>query len=83
LKSKLLLDDWKDNLLTVNDLLDVNIRRDNSPFLVYLSACGTGRIKNEDIRDDNLHLISGCQLAGFSHVIGTLWEVNDEFCVEV
>jgi hypothetical protein len=38
LKSKLLLDDWKDNPLTVNDLLDVNIRRDNSAFLVYLSA---------------------------------------------
>jgi CHAT domain-containing protein len=27
--------------------------------------------------------MSACQLAGFRHVIGTLWEVNDESCVDM
>lgn len=27
--------------------------------------------------------IGAYQLAGFRHVIGTLWEVNDESCVDI
>jgi hypothetical protein len=30
-----------------------------------------------------IHLVSACQLGAFRHVIGTLWEVNDELCVDV
>ncbi len=33
--------------------------------------------------DENMHLISACQLAGFRHVVGTLWEVNDKLCLEM
>ena len=82
LKSYLLLEDGKSNALTVANLLELNLR-ERSPFLAYLSACGTGRIKGEKFVDENIHLISACQLAGYRHVIGTLWEVKDEICVEI
>jgi len=39
--------------------------------------CGTGEVKNDSLIDEGLHLISACQLAGFRHVIGTLWVVRD------
>jgi hypothetical protein len=81
-KSCLLLEDWEDNPLTVGNLMEMNLR-EHAPFLAYLSACGTGEIRNERFFDENIHLISACQLAGFRHVIGTLWEVNDESCVDM
>jgi tetratricopeptide (TPR) repeat protein len=82
LNSQLLLKDWKDQPLTVAGLLETNIRS-RAPFLAYLSACGTGQIKREELMDESLHLIGAYQLAGFQHVIGTLWEVNDKSCVDV
>ncbi|KAJ4137289.1 hypothetical protein NW768_002871 [Fusarium equiseti] len=82
LKSELRLDDWQTQPLTVADLLDLNLR-ENPPFLAYLSACGTSRIRDQRLLDESPHLISACQLAGFRHVVGTLWEVEDEACVEV
>jgi tetratricopeptide (TPR) repeat protein len=81
-KSHLLLEDGKNDPLTVANLLEMNLR-EYSPFLAYLSACGTGRIKDERFVDESIHLISACQLAGFRHIIGTLWEVNDELCVDM
>jgi CHAT domain-containing protein len=81
-KSHLLLEDGKSDALTVANLLELNLR-ERPPFLAYLSACGTGRIKNEKFVDENIHLISACQLTGYRHVIGTLWEVKDEICVEM
>lgn len=79
-KSYLLLEDA--HPLSVANLLQINIR-EHLPFLAYLSACGTGQIRDERFLDESIHLISGFQLAGFRHVIGTLWEVNDEICVEI
>ncbi|KAI1477568.1 hypothetical protein F4774DRAFT_427186 [Daldinia eschscholtzii] len=81
-QSHLMLADWQDNPLTVSNLLNLNIRK-NSPFLAYLSACGTGQVEDETWIDESIHLVSACQLAGFRHVIGTLWEVSDETCVEM
>jgi CHAT domain-containing protein len=68
--------------LFTNSLLETNLR-ESFPFLAYLLACGTGQIKDNKSVDESIHLISACQLAGFCHVIGTLWEVNDEACVDV
>jgi tetratricopeptide (TPR) repeat protein/CHAT domain-containing protein len=82
LKSHLLLEDGKSDPLTVATLLKMNLR-ERPPFLAYLSACGTGQIKDERFADESIHLISACQLAGFRHVIGTLWEVNDALCVDM
>ncbi|KAM0148086.1 hypothetical protein ACHAPG_010202 [Botrytis cinerea] len=78
-QSSLLLEDGR---LTVATLLEMNLR-ESSPFLAYLSACGTGQIGDEKFFDESIHLISAYQLAGFRHVIGTLWEVNDESCVDM
>ncbi|KAG5803603.1 hypothetical protein H9Q74_012431 [Fusarium xylarioides] len=71
-----------DGILTVSELMDINLRK-SAPFLAYLSACGTGQIGGDAFFDESIHLISACQLAGFRHVVGTLWEVSDKSCVEV
>ncbi|KAF5674688.1 TPR domain-containing protein [Fusarium denticulatum] len=80
--SHLLLEEGQHNPLTVGELLEMNLR-DSSPFLAYLPACGTGRYKDEKFADESLHLIGACQVAGFRHVIGTLWEVQDRLCMDV
>ncbi|KAH7159520.1 CHAT domain-containing protein [Dactylonectria estremocensis] len=79
-QSHLLLEDSEE--LSVGTLLEVNLR-ERSPFLAYLSACGTGQIKDTSYLDESTHLIGGYQLAGFRHVIGTLWEVDDKLCVDM
>ncbi|KAK7228312.1 hypothetical protein V2G26_000482 [Clonostachys chloroleuca] len=81
-KSELLVEDRNTSPLTVATLLEMNLHQ-NPPFLAYLSACGTGRIRDESFVDESIHLISAFQLAGFRHVVGTLWEVNDEICVDM
>ncbi|KAH7152875.1 CHAT domain-containing protein [Dactylonectria macrodidyma] len=80
--SQLLLEEGQKDPLTVSELLELNLRKE-SPFLAYLSTCGTGRFKDERFGDESLHLIGACQVAGFRHVIGTLWEVDDELCVDM
>jgi CHAT domain-containing protein len=76
LKSALILEDWENDPMTVGDVMDLDLHRE-SPFLAYLSACETGQITTTKFRDESIHLISAYQLAGFRHVIGTLWKVND------
>lgn len=82
LQSSLLLRDWQDEPFTVASLLETNLSS-NPPFLAYLSACGTGQILDDDSIDESIHLTNAFQLAGFRHVIGTLWSVDDEVCVEI
>ncbi|KAK6343683.1 hypothetical protein TWF730_011272 [Orbilia blumenaviensis] len=81
-KSFLLLEDWKKSPLTVESLQGLKLH-DNPPFLAYLSACSTGLNKVMTLCDEGINLISASQLAGFRHVIGSLWEVNDRHCVSV
>ncbi|KAH7147652.1 CHAT domain-containing protein [Fusarium sp. MPI-SDFR-AT-0072] len=71
-----------DGIFTVSELMDINLRT-HAPFLAYLSACGTGQNGGDAFFDESIHLISACQLAGFQHVVGTLWEVSDKSCVEI
>ena len=81
-KSCLLLQDWQVKSLTVNRLRGLRLQG-AAPFLGYLSACSTGANKMHDLGDEHVHLISACQLAGFRHVVGSLWEVSDSHCVDV
>ncbi|KAE8142046.1 CHAT domain-containing protein [Aspergillus pseudotamarii] len=81
-ESCLLLEDWANNRLTVGSLRDLKLQ-ENAPFLAYLSACSTGANTARRLQDEGIHLINSCQLAGFRHVIGTLWEVSDFHCVEI
>ncbi|KAK1991226.1 TPR domain-containing protein [Colletotrichum falcatum] len=78
----LCLEDWKHHPLTVSSLLETQLSS-VPPFLAFLSACGTGQNRDEKSADESIHLTSAFQLAGFRHVIGTLWEVDDELCVDI
>ncbi|KAK8219069.1 CHAT domain-containing protein, partial [Phyllosticta capitalensis] len=80
-KSCLLLEDWVDNPLTVEDLMVLKLSK-KSPWLAYLSACSTGESKIEHLQDEAIHLVSACQLAGFPHVVGSLWPIDDEYSAE-
>ncbi|KAK6538619.1 hypothetical protein TWF694_010197 [Orbilia ellipsospora] len=81
-KSCLLLEDWEASPLTVENLWDQKLQ-DDSPFLAYLSACSTGQTRRLNFMDEGIHLIGAFQIAGFRHVVGTLWEVNDSYCETV
>jgi tetratricopeptide (TPR) repeat protein len=45
--------------------------------LAYLSACGTAR-GGVRYANEAVHVASAFQLAGFSQVVATLWEIGDE-----
>ncbi|KAI3326723.1 hypothetical protein HD806DRAFT_488009 [Xylariaceae sp. AK1471] len=81
-RSCLLLEDWKTNPLSVGDLRDQSLQ-ENAPFLAYLGACSTGANKTVLLADEGIHLVSAFQLAGFRHVVGMLWEVEDRHCRDV
>ncbi|KAI3326484.1 CHAT domain-containing protein [Xylariaceae sp. AK1471] len=81
-RSCLLLEDWKINPLTVGDLRDHRLQ-ENPPFLGFLSACSTGANEAVRLADEGINLINAFQLAGFRHVVGTLWEVSDRHCVDI
>jgi len=51
--------------------------------LAYLSACSTTFSAPAELIDESIHLTSGFQLAGFPHVIGTLWPISDMISVDV
>ncbi|CAH0046458.1 unnamed protein product [Clonostachys solani] len=78
--SQLLLRDWKEDPLRVVDLAQPDTDG-RYPFLAYLSASGVTR--HESSHHETFQLISSCQLAGFRHVIGTLWKVNGRMRVDV
>ncbi|KAI0487473.1 hypothetical protein F4859DRAFT_501872 [Xylaria cf. heliscus] len=82
LESQILLEDCETDHLKVADILEINIH-ENRPFLAYLSACDTAHIDSKHYLDESVHFLSAFSLAGFWHVIGTLWEVEDETCVDM
>ncbi|KAL8372263.1 hypothetical protein RB595_001855 [Gaeumannomyces hyphopodioides] len=83
LKSALLLRDWQEAPFTVADVIDEFRRHERPRFLAYLSACLTGSSHAKKLSDEGLHLMSAFQLAGFQHVVGSLWEVPDGHCIGV
>ncbi|MBO2458465.1 CHAT domain-containing protein [Actinomadura violacea] len=77
---RLLLADHEDAPLTVADLGPLDLRHAR---LAYLSACGTARVADRLVPDEGATLASAFQLAGYPHVIGTLWEIGDEVAARV
>lgn len=68
------------------DILSVLKLCENPPTqggVAYLSACSTAENRAKHLADKALHVVSGFQVAGFRHVIGTLWPSIDDVCVEV
>ncbi|KAF3283206.1 hypothetical protein TWF970_001184 [Orbilia oligospora] len=83
-KSALLVSDWEENSLTVEQLIGYDFRQTSrSPWLAYLSACSTSDSNIEKLHDESINLATACQLEGFQHVVGTLWEVSDKESVDV
>jgi hypothetical protein len=77
-KSLLLLHDHSTDPLTVASLAPVNL---DHAELAYLSACRTAFTSTAGLLDESIHLTSAFQLAGFPHVVGTLWEIDDAVAV--
>ncbi len=65
--------DHEESPLRISDLAALNLR---NARLAFLAACETGR-SSPQLADESVHLAAACQLAGFSHVIGTLWPISD------
>jgi len=48
--------------------------------LAYLSACSTAESTSSSLLDEVTHVVSSFHIAGFTHVIGTLWSSDDQAC---
>ncbi|WP_261568387.1 CHAT domain-containing tetratricopeptide repeat protein [Frankia gtarii] len=68
-----------DGPLTVEDLIELRLE---GAELAFLSACETAR-PGALLTDEALHLASAFQLAGFRHVIATLWPISDGVAVDL
>ncbi|GAA1021365.1 CHAT domain-containing protein [Acrocarpospora pleiomorpha] len=78
--SRLLLHDHQHDPLTVASLAPITL---SHARLAYLSACSTALTSHTDLLDESIHLTSAFQMAGFPHVIGTLWEIADNSAVQI
>jgi CHAT domain-containing protein len=82
-KSYLLLRDWMDWPLAMNDLQQLRRESRSRSFLAYLSAYSTGNTAESALLNETAHFMSFFQRAGFRHVIGTLWPVSDRTSVGI
>ena len=70
----------KQDRLTVRRVSELDL---SQAKVAYLSACSTAENATERLSDEVIHVVSGFQVAGFPHVIGSLWPAYDEVCVDV
>jgi len=63
-------------------VVDIARLRLNGARLAFLSACETA-VGGSRLPDEAIHLTAALQLAGFPHVIGTLWPVGDFHVVAI
>jgi hypothetical protein len=70
--SQLILYDYHVTPLTVAEISATRL----TGGLAYLSACETG-LPSPDLINEAVHVTGAFHLAGFRHVVGTLWPVND------
>ncbi|MFE9746824.1 CHAT domain-containing protein [Saccharothrix saharensis] len=68
-----------DKPLTVLDVAGLDL---GHAELAYLSACHTA-VGGTTLPDESIHLAAALQLAGYRHVIATLWTVTDRTAVDV
>lgn len=71
---QVLLHDHDTAPLTLTDIARLRLP---AAELAYLSACETTRGRGE-YADEALHITGAFHMAGFTHVIGTLWAVDDD-----
>ncbi|MPY31108.1 CHAT domain-containing protein [Streptomyces adustus] len=75
-QSRLLLHDHAERPFTVASLTATTL---HNAQLAYLSACETAVGHGLTLLDESIHLAGAFQLAGFPHVIGTLWSISDDY----
>ncbi|MCE6994978.1 CHAT domain-containing protein [Saccharothrix sp. S26] len=68
-----------DKPLTVLDVAGLDLAHAE---LAYLSACHTA-VGGATLPDEAIHLAAALQLAGYRHVVATLWTVADRTAVDV
>lgn len=66
--------------LTVKEILDASLSRG---WLAYLSACSTAQNRVSKLMDEDLHLASSFHVAGFAHVVTSMWPSKDSICAQV
>jgi len=79
-QSSLLLDDWRNEPLTVSDLIALNI---TSAKFAFLSACHTSSMRNFNLLDESITLSSAIQLSGYPSVVSSLWQISDDHSVKI
>jgi CHAT domain-containing protein len=77
-QGQLLTYDHQHAPLTVADVTELDLDAE----LAFLSACATSQAPLTLV-DESLHITGAFQLAGFRHVIGTLWEIDDAASLEL
>jgi CHAT domain-containing protein len=71
--SQLFLDDHAKAPLVVADIGALRL----TGALAFLSACETA-VTNANLANEAVHMTGAFQLAGYQHVVGTLWPVADQ-----
>ncbi|MFJ7325102.1 CHAT domain-containing protein [Streptomyces cyaneofuscatus] len=75
---RLLVHDHLDRPLSMRDIARLELSGD----LAYLSACSTAR-SGSRFAAEAIHLTSAFQIAGYRHVIGTLWPIADDAAADI
>jgi CHAT domain/Tetratricopeptide repeat len=70
--SRLILYDYETTPLTIADISGRHL----SSGLAFLSACNTATT-SPALANEAVHITGAFHLAGYQHVIGTLWPIND------
>ncbi|KAH8154785.1 uncharacterized protein LAJ45_01316 [Morchella importuna] len=70
---------------TADSLTVAAISRKNARTaqIAYLSACSTANNAATQLADEIIHIASGFQLAGFNHVLATMWPAESAVCTEI
>jgi CHAT domain-containing protein len=77
--SRLVLHDHLAKPLTIAAISQLRL---DGAELAYLSACSTAEAQPR-LADEAVHITASFQLAGYRHVIGTLWPVNDQAATDI
>lgn len=71
---------FQQDRLEVRQINAIDLRRAR---IAFLSACSTAENKGDIMTDEVIHLVSSFQVAGFAHVIGSMWSTKDEISIHV
>jgi tetratricopeptide (TPR) repeat protein len=76
--SHLELGDGDESQVSISAVRDLNLRGS----LAYLSACQAS-MSSHGLLDEGIHIAGAFQLAGYRHVVGTLWPIDDRIAVDM